>query len=264
MKTVSALCFLFLILSCADAKESYYTGSTPANRVVREFLGIPPGDSVDFIRWSLAITDVNYKLTCNYGIGKPNTDGFIGGGRTIEFGGTCTRTDNIYSLQREGRSLRIIDLNSDLVHLLDNHDNLLVGNGGWSYTLNTVELNQNSQTPRAFFQQAIRDSIILVGRTPCAVPALPQRGTCYKLKWKFTLYKDGRYTVQGTSWDHQPVSGKWITQANYAGQMIYRLDDGNTTMYLFRVDENIFYFTDSHGKLLVGDRNFSYTLSRVN
>src|SRR5689334_17727982 len=52
------ICLLFIFInSCANAKEAIYTGSTPANSVVKAFLGIPLKDSIDFIRWKLVVND---------------------------------------------------------------------------------------------------------------------------------------------------------------------------------------------------------------
>jgi hypothetical protein len=73
MKTGSVFLLIFLIVSSAHGEEKKYTGSTPADPVVRLFLDIPLQDSVDFIRWQLTLHDDRYSLDCNYGIGKPNT-----------------------------------------------------------------------------------------------------------------------------------------------------------------------------------------------
>ena len=78
---------ILLIVSCASGKVNIYTGSTPADTVIRSFLGIPLSDSVDFIRWKLILRDNRYQLQGNYGIGKANTNGFINGGARIELGG---------------------------------------------------------------------------------------------------------------------------------------------------------------------------------
>lgn len=73
--------FLFLfVTSCANSKDVHFTASTPASPLVREFLGISLTDSIDFIRWNLTLNDLKYAVECNYGIGKPNTNGFKNGG----------------------------------------------------------------------------------------------------------------------------------------------------------------------------------------
>src|SRR5689334_14865582 len=87
MKIFSVLLSSLIIVSCASGKEKTFVGCTPAAPVVRSFLGISLNDSVDFIRWKLIIDDDHYQLECNYGIGKPNTKGFINGGKKIGLNG---------------------------------------------------------------------------------------------------------------------------------------------------------------------------------
>jgi len=87
--------FLILLASCAGGKESTYIGSTPAtSNVVRSFLGIPFSDSIDFIRWKITMLDNKYSLQCNYGIGKPNTNGFISNGKWIALRGGLKKEKN--------------------------------------------------------------------------------------------------------------------------------------------------------------------------
>src|SRR5436190_5928657 len=138
MKIGSTFLCLLLIVSCGNGKERAYTGSTPADAVIRSFLGIPLTDSVDFIRWKLMVGDKDYQLQCNYGIGKNNTNGFINGGRKIELKGSLKKDKNYYELQNGDKTLKVAELNTDLLHLLNDDKTLLVGNGGWSYTLNNM------------------------------------------------------------------------------------------------------------------------------
>src|ERR1044072_7665052 len=89
MKICIAFLSVFLIASCATGrgKEKIYTGSTPAAPVVRSFLGIPAGDSIDFIRWQIFIDGDQYSLHANYGISKANSNGFINNGKKTEIMG---------------------------------------------------------------------------------------------------------------------------------------------------------------------------------
>src|SRR5687768_9955695 len=105
MKMLSPFLSILLVVSCASAKESTYTGSTPADTIVRSFLGIPLSDSVDFIRWKLILRDDRYQLQCNYGIGKPNTDGFINGGMRTEVSGELRKEKNYYEFQNGTKTL---------------------------------------------------------------------------------------------------------------------------------------------------------------
>lgn len=98
MKISPSVLSIFLIISCARAGEKTYTGSTPADPVVRTFLGISLQDSVDFIRWQLILHKDNYQLNCNYGVGQPNTNGFINGGKKIEISGALNKEKMITCL----------------------------------------------------------------------------------------------------------------------------------------------------------------------
>jgi hypothetical protein len=83
MKTLTTLLAITFFVSCANSKETNYTASTPAAPIVKKFLGISHTDSIDFIRWKLSLTDLKYTLECNYGIGKPNTNGFYDGEKKL-------------------------------------------------------------------------------------------------------------------------------------------------------------------------------------
>jgi hypothetical protein len=91
MKTISLLVFI-VFTTGANGKE-IYTGSTPANAIVKSFLGIPLSDSVDFIRWKLVTGGDRYSIHCDYGIGKPNTKRFIDP-RSIDASGPLTKENN--------------------------------------------------------------------------------------------------------------------------------------------------------------------------
>lgn len=272
MKSIAALLSIFLIISCASGKEKTYTGSTPAGIVVKTFLGIPLPDSIDFIRWKLVLNDKRYTLHCNYGIGKANTDGFINGGKITELNGDVKREKDSYLLQNGTKTLKLAELNDDLLHLLDTENSLLVGNGGWSYTLNSItpvitdELNIVPQPT------VLKDSMGFEGRSPCGVPGVIPAGTeCYKLKWYIIMYANmatnepGTYKVLGTPYHKEGGrTGHWKIVTGKNGRTIYQLNDekGNIMLYLLKLDEHVLVFTDASGKLLTGDEDFSYTLNR--
>lgn len=272
MKIVHVIFCMFLFISCASSKQINFTASTPAGTVIRSFLGIPQEDSVDFIRWKLTLGDNRYNLQCNYGIGKNNTNRFINGGKTIALNGTFKKEQNMLMLQHIDRILKIIELNGNLLHLLDENNKLLVGNGGWSYTLNNIDPVPASDINTTAQQISLKDSITFDGRTPCNVPGIVPAGMqCYKLKWRFIFYADnenreeGLYKIKGTAWRNmESKTGSWKITIGKNNQLIYQLYDekGNAFIYLLKADENILLFTDAAGKLLVGNEDFSYTLNR--
>src|SRR5437016_11428753 len=137
MKFIHSSFFILLFASCVNGKEKIYIGSTPATHlVVRAFLEIPVSDSVDFIRWKLILADNKYSLQCQFGISKPNTDGFMKDGTKIELKGELKKQKNYYFLRNGSKNLMMLELNNNLLHLLNKDITLLVGNSGWIYKLN--------------------------------------------------------------------------------------------------------------------------------
>jgi hypothetical protein len=261
---------------CASAKEALYHGSTPAHLAIREFLAISLTDSIDFIKWKLVISSDQYELNCQYGLSKPGTEGFIDVNEVL-FSGRLVKQDSYYSLQHEGKSFYILEINSNLLHLLDNNKSLLVGNGGYSYTLNAntpVKTNQfNIQVKHSRSQYPIA----FEGRTPCqelaALLGLNKSSECHKLKWYIIFFVDSitgkpsYYLKDGTAYRQETmVKGKWEVISGDNGRVIYKLDPEkpNASTYLLKADDNILLFTDPEGNLLVGNQHFSYTLNKTN
>jgi hypothetical protein len=189
MKMFSPFLYILLVISCANGNEKnvnekIYIGSTPADPVIKSFLGIPLSDSIDFIRWKIILRDKRYQLQCNYGIGKANTNGFINGGLKIESSGENRIEKNYYQFRNGTKTLKAVALNADLLHLLNADNSLLVGNGGWSYTLSNTKPSITDQVSLIAGPTVLKDSIGFEGRTPCKVPGVIEPGRlCYKLKW---------------------------------------------------------------------------------
>ena len=266
---VTILSFVFFI-SCANSKETNYTASTPAGPLVRTFLGIPLNDSIDFIRWKLSLTDLKYTLECTYGIGKPNTNGFYDE-KKIAFSGPVKKENYNYTLRNGNNSLKLAELNNNLLHLLNNDNSLMIGNGGWSYALNNLEPALTNQFNLTAKQTHFKDSIAFEGRTPCGVPGIiPAGKLCYKLKWYLVLYTANNapttFRVLGTPYRREDGGrrGTWKIITGKDGRIIYQLNDekGDSFIHLLKLDDGVLIFTDASGNLLVGDQDFSYTLNR--
>lgn len=118
---------------------------------------------------------------------------------------------------------------------------------------------------------------IFDGRTPCQELAkqlnestIPE---CIKIKWRLILYKHalkedtGTYALEGFVFKKDNIlKGKWHiikgTPAD-ADAIVYQLDHPlRGTIYLQKVSDNILFFLDQGKNLMVGNRNFSYTLNR--
>jgi len=272
MKRLTISLLILLLVSSAEGKETNYTASTPANAVVKSFLGIPLADSIDFIRWKITMNDKYYILHCNYGTSKPNTNGFINGGKKIELTGILEKEGNYYKLKNGTKVLRVLKLNNDLLHFADDNNNLLIGNGGWSYALNNIAPGLTdviSITPK---ETILKDSMVFEGRTPCGVPGIIPAGMqCYKLKWYIVLYADAAkkepasYKVFGTPWRKQGGrTGNWKIEKSSKGRVFYNLYDenGKVLISLLKADGNILLFTDEKGNLLIGNEDFSYALNK--
>lgn len=150
--------FSIAITSCSQPNPAAktitasFTGSTPCDSVIKSALNVFP-DSVDFMRWTLHFyktkTDSTaFELTTTYGIGKPNTNGFEDGGKTITLTGIYTIEQgaptlpgtSLYVLRAAAMRypLFLIEMDSNILHFADGDKNLLVGNGGWGYVLNRI------------------------------------------------------------------------------------------------------------------------------
>jgi len=116
------------------------------------------------------------------------------------------------------------------------------------------------------------------GRTPCRSLAKQVNETvtaeCTKIKWRLTLYKDSAtrnpstYELLGFVYKKDnPRVGKWyILKGTKADPQatVYQLDQpGGEPLFLQKGDDNVLFFLDREKNLLVGNRDFSYTLNRV-
>lgn len=273
MKIIATVLLIVLFVSCADSKEINYTASTPAAQIVRRFLGISLTDSIDFIRWKLSLTDVKYTLECNYGIGKPNTNGFYEP-KTVKLSGTVKRdiSTNTYTLQNGQQALKLIELNSNLLHIANKDNTLLIGGDGWSYAINNITPHPSNKYNLPGKRSTVKDSMAFGGRTPCGVPnIIPAGKECYKLKWSLILYgnpaknEPSTYKLLGTPYRVEGgKKGNWQIITGKDGRIIYLLFDekGKPFIHLLKLDDGVLIFTDEKGNLLVGDHDFSYTLNR--
>ena len=156
---VSALAFLSF--GCAATRvvppegslDSEFVGSTPCAGLPRDFLKIPGNAACECIRWRLTLhagdvagSQGTYVLVTIHGMSETNGPGFFQGGTKTETTGqwrtTVGRRANpraiVYQLQATDphRSLSIVKIDENVLHLLTHDGQLMVGNDSWSYTLN--------------------------------------------------------------------------------------------------------------------------------
>ena len=174
-------------------------GSTACDAAIKSALTIAADTKCDFIRWNLMLGQTRRKtctLDLNYGEGQPNTSGFIGGGKRIAATGTFDVTSGpaereIYRLKstRPGIDVSLVKLNANLFHVIGPDGAMMIGNGGWSYTLNRNPAVPNAASSVVAPQDSpVQPLVIFDGRTPCReiseLAGIPFGADCFKLKWK--------------------------------------------------------------------------------
>lgn len=248
-----------------------FTASTPANKQIKAFLNIAPADSVDFIRWDITFNEGQYKLSCNYGLSKPNTNGFIDGGQRVEITDTWTKSGSERILKNGSKSITLFALNPGLLHFADESGKFMIGNGGWSYTLNNPDSKETGNIWASRTSNILKDSTKYEGRTPSGIPGVPHESVYNKLKWQIIFYADGKTNTPTTfraifaQWRSRGgKKGPWKIITDAKGGVIYQLfnEDGTVFISLFKADDNILMFTDGKGGLLIGNEDFSYTLNK--
>jgi hypothetical protein len=114
------------------------------------------------------------------------------------------------------------------------------------------------------------------GRTPCQALAkmlqVAKGPECTKAKWRLVLYCDPAtrqpttYRISGLA--YRDRVGKWSILNGAAPNptgIVYRLDPDQPEGFLnfLRVDENVLYFQDREGKVMVGNADHSYAMNRL-
>ncbi len=292
---------LFISGSCSASKTSseiILVGSTPGDELIKSLLSIPTDTKVDFINWNLQLNDETARpntfiLNTHFGASQPNTLGFINNGEKQSFEGTFTVFKNtnmgigseIYQLKNKSfpNGISLLKISENLFHLLTPQNQLMVGNGGWSYSL-------NRKTPVYSNEILISSSIsddksvqtVFDGRTPCQEiatehPEMNANTSCFKLKWRLILNRDSVTHLPTTCTirnivDNQPrdVSGKWTivkgTETNPEA-IIYKIQVDNLAepILFFVGDENVLFFIDKNYNPFVGNEDFSFAMNkRVN
>lgn len=296
------LTFAWPLNSCAHATNSTVpitlVGSTPGDELIKSTLNIPTNKEVDFIRWNLTLNDSQasqntFTLDIAFGVSKPNTLGFkveekrsYEGTFTISHDKSEILSRTIYHFKSPSLStaLMMVKLHENIFHLLTSQQRLMVGNGGWSYTLNRKELIHNGAlnlpvltSPSTLLSDTTRQ-VIYDGRTPCqdyaAEHQLNVTADCFKLKWRLILNRDAithkptTYTIRKVV-DNIPqdVSGNWRIIKGIKenpNAIIYQLDPEypQNSICLLAGDDHVLFFLDKKYRLHAGNGDFSYTLNR--
>lgn len=288
--------FHFSSITTDESSKIKLVASTPCDEPIKSIFEIPSDLTVDFIRWNLNLKNTKsenptFTLNIVYGESKPNTLGFkVNHEKSIEgefkiYKNKGKLEGEIFELvsKKLKTEILMIKLTDNIFHLLTPEKQLMIGNGGWSYTLNRKEpLNKTSvDLPALKIISDIPDDtarqITFDGRTPCLDFAkennLTVQSDCFKLKWKLILNRDPKtleptiYTLHRTNSRENLITGKWRivkgTTSN-PNTVIYQLDPDKPSqcISLLLGDENVAFFLHKDNNLFIGNENFSYTLNK--
>ena len=182
-------------------------------------------------------------------------------------GASDGRTAVVYMLTSDAPSIRIsiLQVNDNIFHILTpgsvfNQDaSLMVGNAGWSYTLNRAPAVASTSLPVSVAGGSELRQAVLEGRTPCKeiaeIVKLAAGPECFKIKWRIKMELDGTFAMDTTLNRQATIRGTWRETDG-----VYRFSQGFS---LLVADENVVFFLDGNGRLLVGNEDFSYTLNAV-
>ena len=288
---IISMCLL-LTGSCTPAYTGTtinLAGATPADRLIRSMLTIPAAAEVDFIQWDLKLYD-NHSFVLNiiFGASQPNTLGFKSNAEKRTAKGTFTVSESsnfktIYHLQSGSlpAGISLAKLSENLFHLLTPQQQLIPGNGGWSYSLNRKDIvSKNGILISSAVSDARPLQLVFDGRTPCQEiaaehPEMNTSSACFKLKWRLILNRDSitllpttyiiRKVVDNVVRDSVP--GKWTIIKGTAGNpaaIIYQLDPDKPeeSISFLAGDDNVLFFLNKKNEPYIGNEHHSYTMNR--
>jgi hypothetical protein len=277
-----------------------FAATTPSDPAVMQQLGIPSGTASEVIEWSLVLREdpitaapISYELSYAYGMTQRNLPGLARDAMRVQRQGTWTRTKGTKSrptaIIELSSGLTLAEIEPRLLHILNPDRSLMVGNGGWSYSLNRTDAGEAAvpaslsygapDMPYPISPVSAGPSVfgVFEGRTPCQriareLQAAVER-TCVKLKWRVTLYQNPgthgptSYKVEGSLFSGGAREGRWTATPDATGRAagtLYRLESGGRSpaLVLLKGDDNVLFFLERSMRLLVGRSDFSYTLDR--
>jgi hypothetical protein len=184
-------------------------------------------------------------------------------------------------------AVSLFKVDQNLLHVLNRDRSLMIGTGGWSYTLNRNDvLEKPASLPPSTVPVVPERTISAVATGPSVFGVFegrsPGQGIARELKiiadspkakWRVTLYQNPEtrapttYKVESTLHRKGPREGNWtIVRGTDADSkaVVYRLEPTETEAALFflKGDDNVLFFLNQDGKPLVGNADFSYTLNR--
>jgi hypothetical protein len=277
-----------------------FAGSTPCDDSIRRALRIAMTADADLLEWTLVLhkdpnsgVPADYRLQFRYGLTVPNKPGLgdkvtsaerTGSWRIVK-GTPESSGPEVYELAG-AVSLRAIS--GTVLHAMNPDGSLMIGNGGWSYTLNRTDASETRvdpftappepAEPRSVSPLSTGPAVFAVfeGRTPCQGIArelnIRVGAGCAKAKWRVTLFQHPQtrqpttYKIEGTL--HRSArEGSWRIDRGRGGDptaIVYRLAPTGSErgLQLLKGDDHVVFLLDQQGRTLAGHAEFSYTLDR--
>ena len=280
--------------------DQEFVGTTLCGREVREFIGGLPSDArCHAITWRLTLRPApapTWKLAATYGVPATTNPNAMVDGPSVALQGTWRTVTAARSapgatrhqLTREGvrQSLSFAEIHGDLLHLLADDGGLMVGTGGWSYTLNRAgraekpgEVSRAADMSYTISPRATGSTVsgVFEGRTPCRGVShqmkLPEMDGCLKVKWRVTLYQDPA-TAAATTYKVEHVASAACPRRDLedspatvrrigVGPLSARRDADRRRDPASEGRRQRLLFVDEQFQPLIGTAEFSYTLNRV-
>lgn len=307
MKTTDLVLAVLLLPAIAEAQQApspgsavfgAFRGSTPADAPIRRLLDIPVDSDAELIEWSLVLhadrssgAPTDYRLQIRYGRTVPNRPGLGDEIASLEHKAAwkivrSTEANRDVDVCELANTVSLRQISSTVLHVLDPDGSLMVGNGGWSYTLNRSDACEprveRSTAPPPQTKARTLEPLpsgptvfgIFEGRTPCQRIArelkIAAPAGCAKVKWRVTLFQDAAhhrpttYRIEGTL--HRTArTGAWhIERGDATSAFVYVLaaTTSEGALALMRGDDNVLFMVDAERRPLTGHAEFSYTLDR--
>lgn len=290
---MAAASFRQAVTNVASPNVEVFVGTSPCADFLKAKLQIPAAENCDRIQWQISLYDSSkYELTGEYGYHVDNRT-YLKKGRT-NLTGTWTTAKGragdpngvVVQIDRDQpRYIAFALIDQNLLHLLDPNKHLAVGDSGASYTLSRHKkasaLPTGSLGPRIDSDEPAATNFS--GRSPCQEIAreLNRRvaADCSKLKWTIDFYRDPQtlapttYQLRGSLYRDESRGTEQIRKGNWKvirgtktdpNAVVYQLEafESDGPIFLLKADRDILFFLAKDRSVLVGDKDFGYTLNR--
>jgi hypothetical protein len=302
--------FLGLLFLAADSRGKantpddpslfgVFVGSSPGGESISPLLHIP-ADLEPPIQWKLTLyqdpksqVPAGYKLRCDYTAASSKASAKRGTQSRLEKEGTWrlakgTKVNpDAVAYELDGL-LSLFKVDENILHVLNPDRGLMVGNGGWSFTLNRATAAEKPEPPPPANAPEVSYTLSPLATGPAVYGVFEGRSPCVgiareleigldlhrmKAKWRVTLYQNPEtkvpttYKVEGTLHKRSAREGSWAIIHGMEADptaIVYRLEPAKEeeALFLLKGDDNVLFFLDQKRKPLVGHADFSYTLNR--